>query len=60
MAYTIKLSTRHFFVLRRIAWGYNASIGEILHKIIEDWASQTIPALFVNFAKINHFVPHVS
>jgi hypothetical protein len=40
MVYALKLSQRHFSVLRRIAWGYNASMGDTLHKVIEDWVSQ--------------------
>ncbi len=40
MAYVLELSSRHFSVLRRIAWGYNAAMDDTLHKIIEDWVSQ--------------------
>ena len=40
MAYALELSQRHFSVLRRIAWGYGASMGDTLHKVIEDWVSQ--------------------
>ena len=40
MAYVLEFSPRHLSVLRRIAWGYDASIGDTLHKVIEDWVSQ--------------------
>ncbi len=40
MTCALELSQRHFSVLRRIAWGYDASMGDTLHKVIEDWVSQ--------------------
>ncbi|RJQ24371.1 hypothetical protein C4565_09900 [Candidatus Parcubacteria bacterium] len=57
MAYTLECSQRHFFVLRRIAWGYNASMGETLHKIIEDWVSQNDSRFICESCKDKSFCP---
>lgn len=57
MPYTLKLSQRHFLVLRRIAWGYNASMGDTLHKIIEDWVSQNNPRFICESCMDRSFCP---
>jgi hypothetical protein len=58
MAYVLKFSSkRHFFVLRRIAWAYDASMGDTLHKIIEDWVSQNESHFICEFCKDKSFCP---
>lgn len=49
------ISSRHFNVLRRIAWGYNASIEDTLHKVIEDWVSQNDTRFICEFCKNRTF-----
>lgn len=51
MDYELELSSRHFSVLLRIAWGYNATMGDTLHKIIEDWVSQNDSRFICEFCK---------
>jgi hypothetical protein len=57
MAYAFELSQRHFAVLRRIAWGYRASMRETLHKIIEDWVSQTDARFICESCRDQSFCP---
>lgn len=57
MVYTLKLSQRHFSVLQRIAWGYDASTGETLQKIIEDWVSANDTCFICEFCKDQSFCP---
>lgn len=53
----IKLSPRHFEVMRRIAWGYAASISDTLHKVIEDWISQNDSRFICESCKDQSFCP---
>lgn len=57
MTFTFELSQRHLFVLLRIAWGYNASIGDTLHKVIEDWVSQNDSHFICESCKDQSFCP---
>jgi hypothetical protein len=57
MAYVLELSSRHFSVLRRIAWGYDAAMGDTLQKIIEDWVSQNDSHFICESCKDQSFCP---
>lgn len=57
MAYVLEFSQRHFSVLRRIAWAYNAYMSETLQKIIEDWISQNDPRFICESCKDKSFCP---
>lgn len=52
-----ELSQRHASALRRIAWGYDASMGDTLHKIIEDWVSQNDTSFICESCKDQSFCP---
>jgi hypothetical protein len=57
MAYVLEISARHLSVLRRIAWGYNAGMGDTLNKIIEDWVSQSDSHFICESCKDQTFCP---
>jgi hypothetical protein len=57
MTNMLKLSQRHFSVLHRIAWGYDASIVDTLHKVIEDWVSQNDSRFICESCKDQSFCP---
>jgi hypothetical protein len=55
--YILKLSQRLSSVLRRIAWGYDASMGDTLHKVIGDWISQNDTRFICELCKDQSFCP---
>ena len=57
MAFAFGISQMHLSVLRRIAWGYDASIGDTLHKIIEDWVSQNDTSFICELCRNQSFCP---
>lgn len=57
MADTLELSQRHHSIIRRIAWGYDASISDTLQKVIEDWVSQNDTLFICESCKDQSFCP---
>lgn len=55
MAYEVKISQKYFSVLRRIAWGYDASVHDTLHKVIDDWVSQNDTRFICELCKDQSF-----
>lgn len=55
MVYRLELSQRYYFILRRIAWGYDASMSDTVHKVIDDWVSQNDTRFICELCKDRSF-----